>query len=123
MGELAESSTYGIVFTVIHRVLEEVTLADLMFAVISIRFVVVKVNLPEKSVVGNSLAIELDRKAAGLEDGSTARLFLDILLLVMLQLTNHFEGRVKGSISRKLGLREVLNTRATKLVANEKVRR
>lgn len=49
VGELAQRSAHGVVLAVVHRVLEEVALANLMFAMIAIGLVSVKVDLPEKS--------------------------------------------------------------------------
>lgn len=49
MGELTEGSAHRIVFAVVHGVLEEIALADLMFAVVSVRFIGVEIDLPEKS--------------------------------------------------------------------------
>jgi hypothetical protein len=49
VGELTQGTAEGVVFLIIHWVLQEVPLADLMFAVIAVGFVVVEVDLPEKS--------------------------------------------------------------------------
>lgn len=50
MGELTQRTAEGIVFFVVHWVLQEVPLADLVLAVVAVGFVVVEVDLPEKSV-------------------------------------------------------------------------
>lgn len=49
MCHLTEGTAEGVVFPVVHRVLEEVSLANHMFTVIAIRLVIVEVDLPEKS--------------------------------------------------------------------------
>lgn len=59
VGELAQRTAERVVFAVIHWVLEEVSLADFMFAVVAVRLVVVEVDLPEKSAGGLVLAIDL----------------------------------------------------------------
>jgi hypothetical protein len=51
VGELAEGAAEGVVFFVVHRILEEVSLAHLVFAVPAIGFVVMEVDLLEKPVV------------------------------------------------------------------------
>ena len=59
MCELAKRTAERIVFTVVHWVLEEVSLADFMFAVVAVRLVVVEVDLPEKPAGVLLLAIDL----------------------------------------------------------------
>ena len=49
MGELAQRTAERVIFAVVHWVLEEVSLADFMFAVVAVGLVVVEVDLPEKS--------------------------------------------------------------------------
>ena len=48
MCHLTHGAAEGVVFPVVHRVLEEVSLADHVFTVVSIRLVIVEVDLPEK---------------------------------------------------------------------------
>lgn len=48
VGELTQRSAEGVVFLVVHWVLEEVPLTDLVLAVVAIGLVVMEVDLPEK---------------------------------------------------------------------------
>lgn len=69
--ELAKRTAERIVFAVVHWVLEEVSLADFMFAVVAVRLVVVEVDLPEKPARVLLLAIDLlwYRQALNILDG------------------------------------------------------
>jgi hypothetical protein len=73
--------------------LEEVALADLMFAVISVGLVGVEIDLPEKSVMGACQRLFLPRRklvlAVALGLGMAKSAWPDLLLLVMLELTDH----------------------------------
>lgn len=58
MCELAERTAERTVFAVVHWVLEEVSLADFMFAVVAVRLVVMEVDFPEKPAGVLLLAID-----------------------------------------------------------------
>lgn len=74
MCQRAKGTAESVVFPVVHRVLEEVSLADRVLAVVAIGLVGVEVDLPEKSDSKLEIVLGLEGlKTSGCQDVSVGR--------------------------------------------------